>query len=84
MGELYDLILSLPPKAYILLAVILGMILTEDLNPLEQRSLGGFFVLLGETIWVNATQTEVLDQKSGNSELARLRRDVDILKQRLL
>jgi hypothetical protein len=82
MRELYDFISSLPPKTYTLVAVLLGMLLIDDLTPAEQRSLGGLFVLIGEVIWVNSSQEELLIERQRKGQMTAMQRDIENLKKR--
>lgn len=61
-------ITSLPPKQYTLLSSVVGILLTENLDPKEQISLGKFFINIGQTILSSAAQEELsIKRKKINS-----------------
>ena len=48
-------------------AFIIGLLLCDDLTPAEQNALGAWFMLLGQTITTNASQQQLLNNRSGIS-----------------
>jgi hypothetical protein len=80
MRELYNFLSSLPPREYILVAVLIGMLLTNDLTPDEQRALGGFFSIIGQVLWVNSSQTELLISRDEYNQLVNMKREIERIK----
>jgi len=52
-------IISLPPKQYILLSSIIGILLIDNLDAKEQLILGKFINNIGQTIITSAAQEEL-------------------------
>jgi hypothetical protein len=51
---------SLPPKQFVLLSSLIGVLLTENLDLNEQNSLGNFIVNVGQSILIAAAQGQSL------------------------
>lgn len=56
-------IISLPPKQYTLLSSLIGILLIENLDPIEQISLGKFINNIGQTIITSAAQEQLSIKK---------------------
>lgn len=56
-------IISLPPKQYTLLSSLIGILLIEHLDPIEQISLGKFINNIGQTIITSAAQEQLSIKK---------------------
>lgn len=52
-------IISLPPKQYTLLSSMIGILLIENLEPIEQISLGKFIYNISQTILTSAAQEQL-------------------------
>jgi len=48
-------------------AFIIGLILCDDLTPAEQNSLGGWFMLIGQTMSTNSAQQQLLNNRNNSS-----------------
>lgn len=87
MRELYDLIFSLPPRSFTLVAILFGFILIDDLTAAEQNALGNFIILIGQVLETNSAQQQLvqnrssnINQKNINDEIVRLRQEIEKLK----
>ena len=58
---------SLPPKQFALLSSLIGILLTDNLNPDQQNALGNFIVNIGQVILTSAAQGQLL-QDSGSQK----------------
>jgi hypothetical protein len=87
MRELYDLIFSLPPRSFTLIAVLFGFILIDDLNGDEQNALGNFIIMVGQVLETNSGQKQLLEDIETNKQIntmqetiKKLQDEVDMLK----
>lgn len=48
----------LPPAQFVLLSVLIGIMLSENLNPDEQNTLGNFIANIGQTLMTVAGQAQ--------------------------
>ena len=62
-----NLIPNVSANTYTLSAVIIGFLLIDDLTPAEQNSLGNWFMLLAQVLCTNASQQQVLNNRSNQS-----------------
>ncbi len=60
---LYDI----SPPTYSLSAIAIGFILSNDLNPSEQNTVGNWFMLVGQVLCTNAAQQQIINQNNNNS-----------------
>lgn len=51
-------------------AFIIGLLLTDDFSPAEQNALGGWFMLIGQTLCTNSGQQQLLNNRSNASNLS--------------
>jgi hypothetical protein len=56
---LVSYIISLPPKQFILLSSLIGILLIDDLDSKEQIILGKFINNIGQTILTSAAQEQI-------------------------
>lgn len=59
---------SLPPRQLALLSSLIGILLTDNLNPDQQNTLGNFIVNIGQVILTSAAQGQLL-QDNGSQKL---------------
>ncbi len=78
--SLNQLLLTLNPLEFATLAYVLGLILSDGLNPNELSSLGNFYNLLGETIQTIGAQAQNLDSTPNTSDVQNT---VDSLKTKI-
>ena len=83
MREIYNLIFSLPPKQFTIIAFLLGILLVDDLNATEQNALGGFFELVGQVLITNAAQSQLIQNIVTNNQNNRIIHDLEIIKNML-
>lgn len=62
-----NLIPSVNSTSYTTSAFIIGLLLSNDLTPAEQNSLGNWFMLVGQTLCTSSSQQQVLNNRSNNS-----------------
>ena len=55
------------PSTFSLSAIAIGYVLSEDLNPSEQNSIGNWFMLIGQVLCTNAAQQQVINN-NGHSQ----------------
>ncbi len=61
-----NLFSNVNPTLFSWSAIIVGTILCEELNTLEQNSIGNWIVLLGDYLLTNAAQIEVIKANNPN------------------
>ena len=83
MREIYDLIFSLPPKHFTIIAFLIGILLVDDLNAAEQNALGGFFELVGQVLITDAAQSQLIQNIIANNQNNRIINDIEIIKKKL-
>ncbi len=54
-------------KSFTTSAFIIALILSDDLTPAEQNALGGWFMLVGQTLSTNSAQQQLLNNRSNTS-----------------
>jgi hypothetical protein len=59
------------------------MLLIDDLNPDEQRALGGFFALIGEVLWVNSSQVVMLTNRMETNRLINMEKELQVIKKKM-
>lgn len=47
-------------------AIAIGYLLTEELSPAEENSIGNWFMLIGQVLCTNAAQQQVLNNNQNN------------------
>ncbi len=47
-------------------AIAIGYILSEDLDPSEQNTVGNWFMLIGQVLCTNAAQQQVINNSNNN------------------
>lgn len=47
-------------------AFVIGLLLCDDLTPAEQNALGGWFMLVGQTISTNSGQQQLLNNRNNS------------------
>lgn len=50
---------KIPPEQFTLLATIIGVLLSSELDPNEQNSVGNFLVSVGQTLLTSAAQAQL-------------------------
>lgn len=61
------LVPNIPATAFTTSAFIIGLLLCDDLTPAEQNALGGWFMLVGQTLSTNSGQQQLLNNRNGTS-----------------
>lgn len=56
-------IFDLPPRTLCIVAVVIGLIMVDDLTAAEQNSLGNFIILIGQVLETNSAQQAVYDSR---------------------
>lgn len=59
-----DFIRDIPAPIYTTSAFIIGLLLCDDLTPAEQNALGGWFMLVGQTLSTNSGQQQLLNNRN--------------------
>lgn len=62
-----DFIRDIPASIYTTSAFIVGLLLSDDLNPAEQNSLGSWFMLVGQTLCTNSSQQQLLNNRNNQN-----------------
>jgi hypothetical protein len=63
MKNIADDIFNINPTYSTSIAFILGLILVDNLNSVEQNMLGNWIILLGQTILTNASSQNVIESR---------------------
>lgn len=63
MNKIYNDLFNLNPKYSTSISFILGLVLINDLNAVEQNMLGNWIILLGQTILTNAASQNVIEAR---------------------
>ncbi len=58
---------NIDPSIYTLSAVSVGLLLIDDTTAAEQNSLGNWFMLVGQILCTNASQLQVINNQTGQS-----------------
>lgn len=58
------LVPNISAPIYTTSAFIIGLLLCDDLTPAEQNALGGWFMLVGQTISTNSGQQQLLNNRN--------------------
>lgn len=58
---------TIPANAFTISAVAIGALLTDDLTPAEQNSLGNWFMLIGQYLATNGSQQQVVNNGNNTS-----------------
>lgn len=58
---------NISPPIYTLSAVSVGLLLLDDTTAAEQNSLGNWFMLVGQILCTNASQLQVINNRTGQS-----------------
>ena len=61
------LVPNISASSYTSSAFIIGLLLCDELTPAEQNSLGNWFMLVGQTLSTNASQQQLLNNRSNTS-----------------
>lgn len=61
------LVPNISAPAFTTSAFIIGILLCDDLTPAEQNSLGGWFMLIGQTLCTNSAQQQVINNRNTTS-----------------
>ena len=56
---LVSCITSLPPKQFVLLSTLIGVLLIDNIDPKDQLILGKFINNIGQTIFIAAAQEQI-------------------------
>lgn len=54
------------PPTFSLSAIAIGYILSNDLDPSEQNTVGNWFMLIGQVLCTNAAQQQVVNNNTNN------------------
>lgn len=60
------LVPNIPAPAFSTSAFLLGLLLCDGLTPAEQNALGGWFMLVGQTISTNSGQQQLLNNRQNS------------------
>lgn len=58
---------NIPSNIFTTSAFLVGLLLCDDLTPAEQNALGGWFMLVGQTMTTNASQQQLLNNRKKTS-----------------
>lgn len=58
---------NISAKAFSTSAFLVAIILSDDMTPAEQNALGGWFMLVGQTLSTNAAQQQLLNNRNKSS-----------------
>lgn len=58
---------NISAKTFTTSAFLVALILCDDMTPAEQNALGGWFMLVGQTMSTNAAQQQLLNNRNKNS-----------------
>lgn len=61
------LIPNISATAFTTSAFIIGLLLCDDSTPAEQNALGGWFMLVGQTLCTNSGQQQLLNNRNGTA-----------------
>lgn len=62
-----DFIRDISAPVYTTSAFVVGLLLSDDLNPAEQNSLGSWFMLVGQTLCTNSSQQQLLNNRNNQN-----------------
>lgn len=75
---------NISPPIFTLSASAIGFILIDELTPAEQNSLGNWFMLIGQVLCTNASQQQVINNRTGTSNASNQHivndNNIDLLK----
>lgn len=83
MKELYQMLSSLPPELYTVVAVLTGILLMDGLNSNEKKALGAFFIMIGEVMWVTASQEDLLISRSQADKVTGMEQEIQNIKNQM-
>lgn len=78
---------NLSPLEFISLGCLLGIILSEVLNPNEQNTIGNFLEMVGQILLTSYAQASVVDpnySSPSNCQFNNLKYDVETIKKQIL
>lgn len=58
---------NISARAFTTSAFIVALLLCDDLTPAEQNALGGWFMLVGQTMSTNSAQQQLLNNRNNTS-----------------
>lgn len=61
-----NILSEIDAPTFTLSAVVIGFLLTDDLSPSEQNSIGNWFMMIGQVLCTNASQQQVLNNNNKN------------------
>ncbi len=75
---------NISPPIFTLSASAIGFILIDELTPAEQNSLGNWFMLIGQVLCTNASQQQVINNRTNTSNASNQHivndNNIDLLK----
>lgn len=62
-----DFLSNINSSTFTFSAIAIGYILTEELSPAEENSIGNWFMLIGQVLCTDAAQQQVINNKENNN-----------------
>ena len=72
-----NIIANINAPTFTLSAVVIGFLLTDDLSPSEQNSVGNWFMMVGQVLCTNASQQQVLNNNTNNNASPHIINDIN-------
>ena len=72
-----NLLSNIDTPTFTLSAIAIGYLLTNDLSPSEQNSIGNWFMLIGQVLCTNAAQ-QVLNNNTNNNSSPHIVNDINM------
>ena len=72
-----NIIADINAPTFTLSAVVIGFLLTADLSPSEQNSVGNWFMMVGQVLCTNASQQQVLNNNTNNNTSPHIINDIN-------
>lgn len=69
---------NINPPTFSLSAIAIGYILSNDLDPSEQNTVGNWFMLIGQVLCTNAAQQQVINNNNNNQNGEHIVNDSNI------
>ncbi len=73
-----NLLSTISPPAFSLSAIAIGYVLSNDLDPSEQNTVGNWFMLIGQVLCTNAAQQQVINNSNNNQNGEHIVNDFDM------
>lgn len=77
---------NINPNEFTISAFIVGYLLTDNFNAIEQNAIGSWLILTGHVLEANAAQLQVLQQNNSNNnkcDIENIKRAINIINEKL-